>query len=107
MTDTPLLDGYSRHLLICTRGCCAPAEDAAALQAEARRLLGRRSDKSRPDHVKVNTTDCLGICEQGPIAVVYPDGVWYRHVTADVLARIVHEHLMDNCPVSEYIFYQK
>ena len=48
--------------------------------------------------------DCLRICEQGPIAVVYPDGVWYHSVKGEVLDRIVEEHLVGGRTVDEYVF---
>jgi (2Fe-2S) ferredoxin len=48
--------------------------------------------------------DCLRVCEQGPIAVVYPEGIWYHSVTADVLDRILQEHIAGGRPVEEYIF---
>ena len=71
---------YGRHAFICMNGNCADPEQAMALQ---RRFLelNRQNELNKlrnPERVKCTLSDCLGICSNGPILTVYPDGIWYR-----------------------------
>ena len=70
-------------------------------------LMGEKID-SRPElRIKRTRTHCMVACRnQGPILVVYPEGVWYNRVDASALERIVVEHLVGGREVSELIFHR-
>ncbi len=105
MENAPGMTPYARHILICTSVFCDPQGQAEKLYRLVPRLLGDLGRYNNPCRVKRGTTPCLGVCMGGPIVVVYPDGIWYHHVTEEVMERIVQEHLRDNNPVCEYIFH--
>lgn len=105
MTHPPQMNRYRRHLLLCTGHYCDPNGEAATLYARLPELLGELGQYDNPCRVKRGTTPCLGVCQGGPLLVVYPDGIWYHHVDAALLQRIVEEHLSEDEPLWEHAFH--
>ena len=102
----PLMESYSRHVLVCTGSFCSPSRRGRELYALLAQLLQREDLLFGPTRVKRGETPCLGVCSDGPIVVVYPEGVWYARVDPPLLERIVVEHLKRGQPVEEAIFHR-
>jgi (2Fe-2S) ferredoxin len=101
----PVMEPYSRHVIVCTGGFCSPDRRGRELYSHLASLLQREGLLFGPQRVKRGETPCLGVCGGGPIVVVYPDGVWYSHVTPLLLERIVVEHLKGNKVVEDAVFH--
>ena len=93
-----------RHILLCVRGKCAPAEEAEASWRFLKKRLKELGLVDAAGGVMRTRVDCLRICREGPIALVYPEGTWYRRATPENLERIIQEHLIGGSPVEHLVF---
>ena len=106
MNDAPTMRPYARHVFICAGKDCNVEQQGEAIYARLGEQLGDLAKLRNPCRVKRGTSPCLGVCEAGPILVVYPEGIWYHHVDEALLQRIVEEHLRNNQPVLSHVFHQ-
>ena len=94
---------FEKHVFICTnrrdpsnpKGSCA-AKGSEQVRERFKKELAERGLKGR---MRANAAGCLDQCENGCTVVVYPEQVWYGHVTPDDVLEIVEEHLLADRPV--------
>ncbi|MGZ3688939.1 MAG: (2Fe-2S) ferredoxin domain-containing protein [Bdellovibrionota bacterium] len=101
--NPPPVKKLKSHVFVCTnerppghpRGCCKEKNSEQLIQAFKEEL----SKQGVKGQIRAQRAGCLDTCEFGPSVVVYPDNVWYGHVTAQDVAEIVKSHLIEGKPV--------
>lgn len=89
---------FDKHLFFCTNqrengeSCCNDfkAQELHAYVKDKVKELGINNENNR---IRINKAGCLGICDQGPVIVVYPEGTWYTYVDKSDLDEIIEQHL--------------
>jgi NADH-quinone oxidoreductase subunit F/NADP-reducing hydrogenase subunit HndC len=91
---------FRSHVLVCGGTGCASSNSAKIKEQFESKIEEMSLDKE----VQVISTGCFGLCEEGPIVVVYPEGAFYNKMTVEKVDRIVEEHLYKGRLVKEYLY---
>ena len=94
------MDLIRSHVMVCGGTGCTSSNSAAVIAEFEKQLLEKGLDKE----VKVVRTGCFGLCEAGPVVIVYPEGAFYSHVKVGDVERIVDEHLIKGRIVKDLLY---
>jgi (2Fe-2S) ferredoxin len=104
--ETLGLSKIERHVFLCaeqTKPKCCPRELTSVSWAYLKKRVNDLGLQQGETVVYRSKVDCLRVCTDGPIAVVWPDGIWYRRATPEVLERILKEHVIGGRPVRDFM----
>ena len=100
----------SHHLLLCatpSKALCCPDPAVGVASWDALKRLVRElglEDPARPEGIVLRTkADCLRLCAEGPVLLIWPEGVVYGGVTPERMERIVREHVIGGRIVGEWV----
>ena len=100
------MEPFRHHVFVCTQQkpegvTCCPASGSMTVMGALHGELGKQG---LSNDVQVSSCGCLGLCDDGPIMIVYPEGVWYRKVKADDVPDIVASHLRSGQLLSRLVW---
>ena len=99
-----MMNKPAKHIFVCTssringqqKGYCHTKDSVDLVM----KFMEEIEERDLGGEVFVSNTGCFGLCEKGPIVVVYPDNIWYESVTVDDIEAIMEEHIEGGTPVA-------
>lgn len=98
---------FQYHMFFCSNqrqdgSKCCEDNGASAMRDYAKQRV-KALGLNKAGGVRINNAGCLGLCEKGPVAVVYPEGVWYSYADSNDIDEIIDEHLSQGRPVTRLL----
>ena len=104
MTETPVVP-YQKHIFVCVGEKCAQAGEGLGLYDKLKLRIKELGLEQGSQRICRSKTTCLGVCQGGPVGVVYPEGIWYGKLNEEKIERILQSHLIQGRPVEEWVIH--
>jgi (2Fe-2S) ferredoxin len=92
---------YSRHVLLCTGPTCCTEKEGLEAWEELKKQIKEQGLTSGDNACYRTKVGCLRLCDSGPIATVYPEGIWYANMSKSNIGAFVKNHLIDGIPLED------
>ena len=98
-----------KHLLLCatpTKQKCFKVDEGKKTWEHLKKVLKNFENKPSSQKIQIlrSKIDCLRICKNGPILLIWPDGIWYEKVSPEKISKIFSSHVINGNPIEKWIF---